>query len=110
MSNPYGAPPPSPPPSSPVNGTLILILGILSIVICCVGVILGPIAIVMGGNGLKTLDQYGDPLNQRGSTNTGRICGIIGTITSALVIIFYVVCFLILGMFGHSASPTYPTP
>jgi hypothetical protein len=103
MSNPYGAPP-APPPSSPVNGTLILVLGILSIVFCGCGVILGPIAIVMGSNGLKTLDQYGDPLNQRGSTNSGRICGIIGTITSVLFIIGYIILIVLGVVAGHTPS------
>jgi hypothetical protein len=83
------------PPYSPVNGTLILILGILSIVICCVGIILGPISWIMGNNALKTLDQYGDALGQRSNVNTGRICGIVGTIVGALVLISNIISFVL---------------
>ena len=107
MNNPYGSPPP-PSAVSPVNGTLILILGILSIVLGGCGVVLGPIAWVMGNNGLKTLDQFGDPMNQRGTTNGGRICGIVGTILSAVGIVLYVVFVVILGVAGAThPSPTY---
>lgn len=88
--SPYGAPsqpgnwPPPPTgiynqvgqPYSPVNATMILILGILGLTICQ---ICAPIAWVLGNQALRALDQFGDPLGQRGMVNGGRICGIIGT-------------------------------
>jgi hypothetical protein len=60
-----------------VNGTLILVFGILGLVCCG---IFGPIAWVMGNNALATLSGGGGDPNQRGLVVAGRICGIIGTV------------------------------
>ena len=70
------------------NGTLILVLGILSIVICG---ILGPVAWVMGNNGMTLINSGGGDQAQRGNVNAGRICGIIGTVFWAIAIIANVV-------------------
>ena len=73
---------PIPPPSGytpnqqPVNGTLILVLGILSI-ICCN--ILGPVTWIMGNNALRTLDTGQDDPSQRQLVVIGRILGMVGT-------------------------------
>lgn len=91
MSNPMYSPPPGgqPPygvPSGPpVNGTLILVLGILSIV--CLP-ILGPVALIMANNALKSGPI--DPA-QAGSVNAGRICGIIGCVLLVLGIIYGII-------------------
>ena len=84
--------------SASVNGTLILVLGILSIVVCG---ILGPIAWVMGNNALAALDRgEGDP-NERTSANAGRICGIVGTVFLILGVLmgllYLVFIFVIIG-------------
>ena len=64
-------------PSSGSNATLILVLGILSIVLCP---IMGPVAWIMGNKALAEIDSgAGDP-SQRGLVNAGRICGIVGTV------------------------------
>src|SRR3954451_5480811 len=78
--------PPSYSSPSPVNGTLILILGILSIV----GLpILGPVAWIMGGKSLSLIDSgFGDSM-QRQNTRIGRICGMVGTVILILVILGY---------------------
>ncbi len=60
-------------------------MGILSFF--CFGVILGPIAYVQGTKALQTLDTYGDPTNVRGQVSAGRICGLIGGILSAILIV-----------------------
>jgi hypothetical protein len=62
------------PSGTPVNGTLILVLGILGIVLCQ---ILGPIAWIMGNNAVRV--PGGDP-QQANLANIGRILGIIGTV------------------------------
>lgn len=63
----------------PHRGTIILVLGILSICIGCVGIIFGPIAWVMGSADLKAIRAGRmDPLGE-GTTKAGYICGIIGT-------------------------------
>jgi hypothetical protein len=93
---PTGPPPPPPPPASGSGsfegvsrphprGVTVLVLGILSFF--CLGIVLGPIAIVMGTNTLKEIDANPLAYNNRGQVNAGRICGIIGTILSVIGII-----------------------
>ncbi len=89
-------PPPGgyyPPQLPPVNATLILVFGILGIVLavgCGIGGVFGIVAWIMGNGALQTLDTIGDPLNQRGSVQAGRICGIVGTGLMALVIVGFI--------------------
>lgn len=73
--------------SSSVNGTLILVLGILGIVCCNV---LGPVAWVMGNNALTTLNQGGGDESQRGLVVAGRIMGIIGSVLLILSVLWMV--------------------
>jgi len=64
------------------NGTLILVLGILGLVMC--GPFTGIPAWLMGNNSLKMIDQgLADP-SERGTVSAGRILGII---SSALFLI-----------------------
>ncbi|MBT3637673.1 MAG: DUF4190 domain-containing protein [Opitutae bacterium] len=69
------------------RGTLILILGIVSI-LCC-----GPVgiaALIMGSADLKEMDAGTmDPVG-RGATNGGKICGIIGLVLWVVVIVLQV--------------------
>jgi hypothetical protein len=69
------------------QGTTILVLGILSIVICG---ILGPIAWIMGNNALAEIDRNPAAYSNRSTVNAGRICGIIGTVFLVLGIVFYI--------------------
>ena len=83
----YGAMAPS------VNGTTILVLGILGVV--CFQ-ILGPIAWIMANNALKTLDQYPyADQSQRGTVVAGRIMGIIGTVFLGLGVLYWIVIMII---------------
>lgn len=80
----YGAPQP-PMGGAPQNhprGTLILILGILSIP-CC-GLFTGIPAIIMGRSALAEIDASPTTYANRGTINAGYICGIIGTVLSVL--------------------------
>lgn len=82
----------------PHRGTLILILGILGLVIC------GPLGIaawVMGSGDLKEIDAGTMDPAGRGTTQAGKICGIIGTI---LMIIGVIVGILIVGLVGFGAA------
>ena len=100
VPSPYGA------PQSSSNSTLILVLGILSIVVF--QIILGPIAWILANNALKssTLDQ-----GQLGQVNTGRICGIIGTIIGVLGIIAYIIFFAAIGSSAlHHPGGLTPAP
>ena len=92
---PPGSQPPYGAPQSSNNATLILALGILSIF--CFGIIIGPIAWMLGNNALK--GSYVDPV-QAGRISAGRICGIIGTALSILGIIYCIGLFFYLGTHG----------
>ena len=90
---PGGYSAPLPPQAPPVNATLILVFGILGIVLsltCGIGGVFGILAWVMGNGALQTLTQIGDPLNQRGMVNAGRICGMVSAGLMALGILFFV--------------------
>ena len=81
----------------PHRGTLILVLGILGLVIC------GPLAIaawVMGAGDLKEMDAGTMDPSGRGTTQAGKICGIIGTI----LLILGIVIFGIMFTFGLAAG------
>lgn len=85
------------------NATAVLVLGILSIVMCfcygLFGVAMGIIAIVLSSKA-KTLynenpGQY--TIGSYKNMNAGRICAIIGTVISSLVLAFWVIYFIIVG-------------
>jgi len=84
----------------PHRGTLVLVLGILSLIICQP---LGIVAWVLGSSDLKgiaagTIDPSGKDL-----TNIGRILGIIATVLLILGIIFAILVFG-LGLAGAVAG------
>lgn len=109
MSNPYDQNPygggggmmPQPHP----KGTMILVLGILSIVIggCGLGIILGIIAMVQAKPVLAEIDANPAAYNNRSMVNAGRICGIVGLIVGILGLI-YVIFMLVLAGIGASMS------
>jgi hypothetical protein len=82
------------------NSTAVLVLGILSIVICCFfGVIMGIIALVLASKG-KVLYDSNPMLYTESSYNNlkaGKICAIIGLILSALTTLYYFIAMVILG-------------
>lgn len=91
----YGTPPPPAPqynqgpgPVEHPKGTLILILGILSIV--CLS-ILGPFAWVMGNRAIQEIDANPSGYTNRGIVQAGRICGIVGTVLLILSVIWLVI-------------------
>ena len=84
----------------PHRGTLILILGILSLVVCAP---LGIAAWVMGSSDLKEIDAGTMDPAGRGTTQAGKICGIIGTILFILSLVIFGVIF----MFGLAAGLTH---
>jgi hypothetical protein len=80
----------------PHRGTLILVLGILSLVICAP---LGIAAWIMGNGDLKEIDAGAMDPSGRSLTSAGRICGMIGTILLGLSILIFIALFA-LGMAG----------
>lgn len=78
----------------PHRGTLILVLGILSLTVC------GPLGIfawVMGSNDLKEMDAGVMDPTGRGTTNGGKICGMIATLF--LILLAAIGGLFVLGMF-----------
>lgn len=80
----------------PHRGTLILVLGILSLVVCAP---LGIAAWIMGNGDLKEIDAGAMDPTGRSLTNAGRICGMIGTILLAVSIVAMIALFG-LGLMG----------
>lgn len=86
----------------PHRGGLILALGILSFFIC--GFIMGPIAWFMGSSDLKQIRAGRMDPEGEGTTQAGRICGLIAFLINALVILFY--CVIIgIAIAGGAANP-----
>jgi M penetrans paralogue family 26 len=79
------------------NATAVLVLGILSIVLCwcCYlpPIVMGIIAVVMGAQGRRLYRTSPDKYTQASysNLNAGYICGVIGLVLTALVIIFAIV-------------------
>ncbi|MDA1025904.1 MAG: hypothetical protein O3A19_05695 [Planctomycetota bacterium] len=67
----------------PDRGSLILVLGILSLIVCAP---LGIVAFLMGRGDLAEIDAGQRDSEGRTSTQAGYICGIIGTILWVLQI------------------------
>jgi len=78
------------------NATAVLVLGILSIVICGVGVVMGIIALVLGNKDLKLYNVSPEVYTAGSYSNlkAGRTCAIIGLILNGLLIIFYAAIFI----------------
>ena len=78
----------------PHRGTLIMVLGILSLVLA--PIILGPIAWVMGSEDLKKIRQGRMDPEGESMTNTGKVCGMVATIVSisvlAIVLLVWLLC------------------
>lgn len=86
--NPYGAPPVGFGVPEHPQATTVLILGILGLVLCSV---LSPFAWVMGNRVVREIDASAGRLGGRSLANAGRICGIIGTVLIAVVLLALIV-------------------
>ena len=69
----------------PHRGTLILVLGILSLILC--GIFAAIPAWIMGSNDLKEMDAGMMDPSGRSLTNAGRILGMISTILNILAVL-----------------------
>ncbi len=69
--------------------TISLVLGILSLVVCCVGgVLLGPPAAITGFIAMKNVDNNPGKYGGRGMAITGMVMGIVTFLASVLFLIF----------------------
>jgi len=102
-------PPPPPPGAVPYgyrptaehpNGTTILVLGILSLVVCG---LLGPVAWSMGNNAVREMNaNQAVEYRNRGNVTAGRVCGIIGSVLLAIQVLFIIFFFAVLAGSGSS--------
>jgi hypothetical protein len=75
------------------QGTAILVLGIVGIVICGIAAV---VAWVMGNKALKEIDANPSAYSNRQMVVVGRILGIVGTALWAIAIVAYVIFFIVL--------------
>lgn len=72
------------------NGTLVLVMGILSIIGCCCyglpGLIFGIVAIILAGKATKIYKEAPENYTGYGNVTAGKIMGIIGVIFSIITI------------------------
>ncbi len=85
------------------NATAVLVLGILSLVICGVGLVLSIIALVLANKDLKIYNSSPELYTPGSLSNLkgGRICAIIGLILNCLIIAFYVVVIIMAVYYGN---------
>ena len=121
QNQPFGAPPiPEPGGFSPayrpayqssyqqaVNGTTVLIFGILGLVICQ---IFAPFAWYMGNQAVAAIDAGRADPAERTSANIGRILGIVGTVFLILGIAFLMLGFLASVTSVSNSSSSMPSP
>jgi len=84
----------------PHRGTVVLVLGILGLVLCAP---LGIAAWVMGSGDMREMDAGTMDPAGRGTTQAGKICGMIGTILFAISLVIFGIIF----MFGLAAGLTH---
>ena len=71
------------------QGTTVLVLGILSLVVCG---ILGPFAWNMGNKAIREIDaDPGVTYRNRGNVTAGRLCGMIGCAVLVLQVLLFIV-------------------
>ena len=86
----------------PPNGTLILVFGILSLVICMPA---GVVPWVMGNQAIREIKAGIMDPREEGLVQGGRICGMVAAILFILVVVFYCGIFgLIFGLGAAGAA------
>lgn len=94
------------PYTEQVNGTTVLVLGILGVTVCgCCA----PFAWIMGNNALSAIDAGRANPAERGNTNIGRILGMVGTGLIVLGLLAYIVLMMIGGALMTQSRTMQPT-
>ena len=78
------------------NDVAVLVLGIVSCVLCGVGLVTSIIALVLSKKPLQAYKENPEMYSEQSYSqmNAGRICAIVGVCLNALVILFYVLYFV----------------
>jgi hypothetical protein len=79
------------------NATVVLVMGILSIVMCFAGVILGIIGLVLANKDTQLYNSSPQSYTAASYSNlkSGKICSIIGLILNGLLAIFYIIIIIV---------------
>lgn len=82
---------PPPPPPTPMNGKSIagFVLGVLSIIVPYIGFLLGIVAVILSALSLKEIRIRYE--QGRGLAIAGLVCGIVGTLLYAILILFFII-------------------
>jgi hypothetical protein len=90
------------------NASISLIMGILSIVICGLGVVLGIIGLVMANKDMALYRNNPGFYSEASynNTKTGRVCSIIGIILSSLAVLFYIIWIVVIINMAASGGST----
>jgi len=86
------------------NATIVLVLGIISIIGCCcygiLGLTCGIIALLMANSAIKLYKENPNFYTESSykNINTGKICAIIGIIFSGLTVLAYIMIILKFGL------------
>jgi hypothetical protein len=81
------------PRETPGNAVTALVLGILGLVMC--GPFAAVPAIIVGRNATREIDASQGRLDGRGMAQAGFVLGIVGTVVSALALLFVIVVFVL---------------
>lgn len=96
------------------NSAAVLVLGILSIVFCfcygIIGLILGIVALALSSKALAIYNENPNAFTKSSfnNLNAGKICAIIGTILSSLVMLYFIVWLIIAGTLVGTAASGFP--
>ncbi|MFD1015343.1 CCC motif membrane protein [Winogradskyella rapida] len=84
------------------NGTLILIMGILSIIGCCCyglpGLVFGIVAIILAGKASKLFMEAPESYTGYGNVKAGKIMGIIGVVLSIVMVVLIIWMYTAIGI------------
>ncbi|MBX3389159.1 MAG: hypothetical protein KF691_06850 [Phycisphaeraceae bacterium] len=105
MNNEPNTPVPAEQFKQPDRSGIILALGILSLLIGCAGWILGIIAWTMANRDLALMDRGMMQSTGRGTTQAGKICGIVSVCLHALGLLIGLVWLIfVVGILGIAAA------
>lgn len=83
------------------NGTLVLVMGILSILGCCCyglpGLVFGIVAVILAGKATNIYKEAPENYTGFGNVKAGKIMGIIGIVLSILMLIYVIWLFTYFG-------------
>ncbi|HKX86584.1 MAG TPA: CCC motif membrane protein [Flavobacterium sp.] len=90
------------------NGTVVLVLGIISILTCCcygiISIILGAVGVYLAGKDIALYKENPDLYSNYNNVNIGRILSIIGIVLGVIYMIYMIWLFSTIG-FENMQNP-----